>query len=245
MRQKLINVGLITVRNEAEDIRGWAKEMQYFCKKVVCVIDPESSDDTEKILQEEFPQVIIEYQDRSLGDSDEDHKGKERKLICHANFEKYIKKYVKVGEWYMEMAPDERLDPKEFLLIEKDLKFAMENKFEALVFPNYYTYKDNLETIIDWYAHFIFGHLRQTKFKILKGNFTKGLKPHSASAGFPKEQYDTVAGFYHFCWMKDTRPVFRGWRDVVEYDTFKTKKFICPIKDWKNIPELNNEGEFI
>ncbi len=245
MRKKLINVGIITVRNEAEDIRGWAKEMLYFCKKVICVIDPETTDFTEQILRNEFPQIIIEYQDRSLGDSDEDHQGRDRKLICHANFEKYLKKYVSVGEWFMEMAPDERLDPNEFKLIETDLKYAIDHDYEGLVFPNYYTFKNDLETIIDWYAHFLYGQLNQSKFRVLKENYSKGLKPHSSSIGFPEKRYDTLAGFYHFCWVKDTRPPFGGWRDIQEYNTFKTKKHKCPFKDWKNMPELNNYGELI
>jgi len=245
MRKRLINVGLIAVRNEAEDIRGWAKTMLYFCKKVVCVIDPGSSDNTEEILRTEFPQIIIEYQDRSLGDSDDGHMGKKRKLICHANYDKFLKQYVNVGEWHMEMAPDERFDPKEFALIEKDLKYAMENGHNGLIFPNYYTFKENYETIIDWYSHFIYGSIRQMRFKILLPEFSKGLNPHSSSDGFPENYHDTLAGFYHFCWMKETRPPFAGWRDEIKYNNFKTLKYKNPINDWKNMPDLDNNGELI
>ena len=53
-----------------------AKESLFFCEKVVCIIDPETTDKTESILRKEFPQIIIEYQDRSLGDSDDGHQGK-------------------------------------------------------------------------------------------------------------------------------------------------------------------------
>ena len=245
MSVKLIDVGLICMRNEEEDIVGWAKESLFFCKKVVAIIDPETSDNTEQILRDRFPSIIIEYQDRNLGDSDDGNEGMDRNMICHINYTYGLKRHVKPGEWIMELAPDERLIPSEFNLILEDIKNAKKNNYDGLVFPNYFTPRGDLNHVIDWYDHFYWGNLRQIKFWEYKEGYVKNKHPHSDQKKFCVNFSDTGAGFYHFCYVKNSRVPFGGWRDNLKYKTLPMIERENPFKDWREMPELNDQGELI
>ncbi len=243
--KKLIDVGLITMRNEAEDIRGWAKESLFFCKKVVAVIDPETTDSTEAILSVEFPEIIIEYQDRTLGDSDDENQGATKQMICHANYTRAIHRHAQPGDWIMEMAPDERLVPAEFEMILHDLKIAQSEGYDGMLFPHYYTPRGDLNHVIDWYTYFCWGALKQIKFWKLREGYFKNIPPHSDQINFCKKLYPTYAGFYHFCYVKNSRKAFGGWRDNPRYADFEVIPHTNPFPNWRTIPELNNKGEFI
>lgn len=243
--KKLIDVGLIAMRNEAEDIIGWAKESLFFCKKVIALIDPETTDNTEQILRDRFPSIIIEYQDRTLGDSDDGNEGTDRNMICHANYTAGLKRYVKPGEWVMEMAPDERLVPAEFNLILNDLKFLQENGYDGLVFPSYFTPRGDLNHVVDWYALFLWGALKQIKFWQYKEGYMKNKNPHSDQRKFCVNFSDTIAGFYHFCYVKNSRVPFGGWRDKQKFKHLPIVEHENPFIDWREMPELNDQGELI
>lgn len=244
MNEKLIDLGLICMRNEAEDIRGWAKESLFFCRKVIAIIDPETSDDTEKILRSEFPQIFVQYQDRELGDSDDGIKGPKKQMRHHLNYTKGLQEHAIPGDWIMEMAPDERLVPSEFDMILEDIKYMQLNGYDGLVFPNYFTPIGDLNHVIDWYSHYLWGDLKQVKFWKYKEQYEKGAPPHSNQTGFCNKLYDTDAGFYHFCYVKDTRIPFSNWRDVQDYKFFNRTEHQNPFPDWKNMPELDHKGEF-
>lgn len=242
---KFISLSLICMRNEAEDVIGWAKESLYFAKKVVAIIDPNTSDGTEKILREQFPEVIIEYQDRNLGDSDDGHIGESKNMICHANYTEGLKRHAKPGDWIMELAPDERLVPSEFDMILNDIQSAQKEGYDGLVFPNYFTPRGNLNHVIDWYSYFLWGGLNQVKFWEYKEGYQKNKPPHANQINFCFNPYETDAGFYHFCYVKYSRRPFGGWRDNQDYAKFKVVEHENPFKDWRTIPELNNQGKFL
>lgn len=59
---KPVEWGIVCARNEAEDIRGWAKTMLYFAENIICCVDPTSMDNTAFILETEFPEIQIVWQ---------------------------------------------------------------------------------------------------------------------------------------------------------------------------------------
>jgi hypothetical protein len=135
---KPIKQGFGTIRNEEKCIRGWAKLMLLFCDKVTALIDPQTSDNTEKILKTEFPEIICEYQDRRLGDSDYGKEGKMKSLIMHNNHTKFVHERLEENEWFMTIAADERYSLESISALQDDLRYAQKHHFGAIASERLY-----------------------------------------------------------------------------------------------------------
>jgi len=129
---KIINVGLCTIRNEEKYIKDWIEMLSVFCERVVILLDPATTDKTEEIAKQ-YPIVEIYYQYRSLGDSDEDHQGKDCKLIMHVNKTKWIQENIPDGDWFVEIAADERFNPSDYEMLKSEILHAKKHGFDALV----------------------------------------------------------------------------------------------------------------
>jgi len=235
--QKLIDFGLIPARNEAEDIRGWAKTSLFFCKEVFCIVDSKSSDAMIQILRDEFPEVQIIYQNLSWGDSNDVKRGLKGEMSSHISWEYWVNRLAKIGNWFMILAPDERLDPSEWPMILEDLKKAQKTDCDGLSFPKYCTFYPDEDHVIDWHSEFAIA--LQIKFYKYTGIFEKGVGAHAGyKRGFPTKVYPTKAGFYHYCYVKDSRIPFGRWRDIQRFKGFPLIELKNPVKNWRNMDEI-------
>lgn len=241
---KPVEVGLCSIRNEEEDIRGWAKTMLFFCKEVFALVDPNTTDNTLKILKSEFPDVKVILQDRSLGDSDNDIKGPEEKLIMHGNLNKFISEEIDTSEWYLLFGADERFNPVEFPKIVEELAFARSKIYDALYWTNHNMhqfYPDDQHALLINPPDF---RLRQFKFMKKKKHFYHNLKPHHGLKN-PVQPQLSETQWFHYCFVKNSRKPFTYWRDQKRLKFFPTYPILNPIPDWRDLPMLNNKGEFL
>jgi len=233
---KCVEWAIVCARNEAEDIRGWAKTCLYFAQKVLCVVDPATSDNTAAALQKEFPTVRVAWQDRSLGDSDNDTKGEKKQLICHANFERAINENMRPGEWVLMLAPDERFRPDQWEAIAKMVKMVRESDLAGgITFPSIHNFITET-ACIDYYHTFRFGALTQLKFMQYTGAWRKGHTPHSGY-DLPPRLFVSPFPMYHYCWLKTTRVPYGTWRDNQTYREYPRYFLPNPIQNWRDLSD--------
>jgi len=129
---KPIKYGFCTIWNEERCIRGWAKQLLALCERVTAIVDPNTTDKTVDILKTEFPAVEILWQDRSLGDTDYTHQGEKGEFIMHRNQTKFVHDNIKEGEWFIDMAADERFSNASVPILISDLKYAQKHNYGAV-----------------------------------------------------------------------------------------------------------------
>lgn len=225
-------------RNEAEDIRGWAKTMLYFADHVICCVDPTTTDATVEILHTEFPTIQIIYQNRTLGDSDNEIQGDDKVLIAHKNLEFIINEFVKEGEWVLMQAPDERFDPADWYNIAEMVRFVRTTPYQGISFPSIHTFAPGDATrCIDYYAKFKWGNLIQLKFMQKHGYWHKGGPPHSGY-DVPDPLYISPFPLYHYCWLKQSRTAYQTWRDQTQYAHYPLYACPNPMVDWRNLEDV-------
>jgi len=245
--EKAADIGMATLRNEAEDIRGWAKTMLYFCNEIYALIDPETTDNTEAILKSEFPSIKILKQDRSLGDSDNAIEGDKHILIMHANYNYFINELVDDGEIFFLFSADERFYPGQLPIIEQEIKWMREHPaWNSWYIPqkNMYQFYPDEFHVIDFSKYF--SKLQQFKFFRKVAEYKHGLPHHSGwnwRAFTPAIK--SKASWFHYCFVKTSRPAFQFWRDQKEFKKYPKENFNNPISNWRNLPELNNKGDLI
>lgn len=247
MSEKPVKWAICTIRNEEECIIGAARSALYFAENVLYCVDPNTSDKTIPILKERFPNIIIELQDRSLGDSDNEIKGESKSLICHANLERMINKYVKDGEWVLMMAPDERFNIKDFHNIGKMIKGVDKLGYKGISFPSIHTFApESNSKCIDYfdYYKFSYGSLIQIKFMKKNGDWHKGKKPHSGY-DVPQPFFTSPYPMYHYCWLKKSRKAYKTWRDLKQFEHYPLYDHLNPMFGWRLMDYLNNSGEII
>lgn len=249
---KLIPIGLCTIRNEAQGIEGWAKMMLHFCDRVVALIDPHTSDNTEQILREKFPTVEIVFQDRSLGDSDDDTEGETHKTIMHANKSKWVQENIEDETWFMEMAADERFFPNYWEQLEQEIRFAQTHKFDAIIHrsliepipvdTNQLLFKGGqwqldinipfvhndypLRYCIDWGFMYT---LRHSRFQLKHFNWQQNDQPHH---GFKNSAFNplvSLAPIYHFHRVKYNQIMPNSWRDNLGAMNAVIKKYNAKV----------------
>ncbi len=131
-------------RNEAEDIVGAVKEGLIFAQNVWVIVDPDSTDDTLKILKETFgsnERVHVEFQIKKDYMQDDSHPGKfkdgEGCIAVHWNMSFWVNRIVREGEWFHFIAPDERYAPKDYLEVCFHVRRAMQLGFESVAGPDH------------------------------------------------------------------------------------------------------------
>lgn len=129
---KPLQHGFMTLRNEASCIRGWAKTMDLFCEKITALIDPTSTDKTETILKAEFPAIDIQYQDRSLGDSDYSTQGENKSFIMHNNQTAFVQKQIEDDAWFMILAGDERYALEDIQALMYEIQYCKKHGFGCI-----------------------------------------------------------------------------------------------------------------
>ncbi len=131
--KKAVRIGFSCIRNEEQAIAGWAKMMDYFCEEVYVILDPDTSDKTLDILLTLPYDIKISYQDKSLGDSDDGGLGPKHELTMHIEQNNFVKKNIKIGEWFLSIDCDERYHPHDWYRIMNELKFAELHDFDTLM----------------------------------------------------------------------------------------------------------------
>ena len=238
MTNKSVEWAIVCARNEAEDIRGWAKTMLYFADQVICCLDPASTDNTYEILHTEFPQVQIIWQDRTLGDSDNHTEGPNKILIAHKNLEKMINACMHDGEWVLMQAPDERFDPTDWPMIADMVRFIRKTPYRGITFPSIHTFApNNPRQCIDYYERFDWGNLIQLKFMKKMGYWHKGGPPHSGYTR-PDPLFTSALPLYHYCWLKESRKAYETWRDQTIFTDLPLYDWPNPIPDWQNLGDI-------
>ena len=236
---KCIEWAIVCARNEAEDIRGWAKTCLYFAEHVICCVDPASTDNTAEILQKEFPEVQLIYQNRTLGDSDNEIQGKDKILIAHKNLEFIVNEFVKEDEWVLMLAPDERFDPCDWYGIAEMVKFIRTTPYHGISFPSIHTFAPgDGSQCIDYYDHFAWGQLIQLKFMRMKGYWHKGGPPHSGH-DIPDPFFTTAYPMYHYCWLKRSRKAYQTWRDQTAFAQYPLYYCPNPMIDWRDLGDVH------
>lgn len=249
MQNKYIDVGLHCLMNEEKNVRGWAKLMLFYCKKVYAIIDPTTSDKTEEILRNDFPEINILYQDRSMGDSDYDIEGPQKSLIMHNNLTYFMNVLVQPDEWVMFLAADERFHPDHLFPIKFAIKVAQETKRDGIITSKMYEFYTK-----DDYVDFErIGPTAQVKFFKKPKTWLLNPQPHSNRSFFPQNGLKLDYPMYHYpnhrmnnkitnCW------VYQGNNNsytklIHRFGMIPTKK--CPrlIQNWADYPYLDNNGE--
>jgi hypothetical protein len=129
---KPLKHGFMTLRNEASCIHGWAKTMQIFCDKITALIDPTSTDKTEAILKSDYPNIDIQYQDRSLGDSDYSTRGEDGSFIMHNNQTAFVQKQIEDEAWFMILAGDERFALEDIPALMYEIEYSKKHGFGCI-----------------------------------------------------------------------------------------------------------------
>jgi len=233
MEKKLIPIGVCTILSEEAYIEEWANMLNYFCEKVVALVDPTTNDNTVRILREKCPFVKIQYQDRSLGDSDNNNMGNTRTLIMHVNKSKWIQENVQLGEWFIEMAADERFDKRDYAQLEQEIRFAQEHGLNGIVHQQLYEPincydsqlifkngwfvdvsrkpKGKLCTgfVINWNISF---HLAHVRFQKKIGDWIQNNNPHSGFANKCKNTLMSTVPIWHYHRLKSGLGA-SCWRD--------------------------------
>lgn len=234
-KPKLIDVGFTTVLNEEECIRGWIKQALFFCKEVYILLDPTSTDDTKRIIQEEFPQVHLKYQDRTLGDADRNTPGKV--AIWHQNQNEFVKK-IPNGSWFMFYDCDERFDPRYYAQMYECIQQAQKANSEGLYTTVKYEHIMSEDYVVDFNAtinQMIFW--KKTKYTERQTDAHGGwLVPHTAiPMTFP---------FYHYSRIKENKKPFVWYDEIESSDYFQMQKRFghinysrinCTFRNWRDL----------
>ena len=247
-KEKPIDVGFQCIWNEAPIIRGWARTMLYFCKRVYAIIDPETDDETEKILEEEFPEINILWQDPSLGDSTDRVKGPQGHLQMHENNNAFVKEYIKENEWMLFLAADERFHPSEFETIVQELEQAKLNHQRGIVHYVLYDFIQDNTIYVKYHPGWI-NHLR---FYQKENQWIQRPGTHGGKIGIPnfKKCFSSESPLYHYhmilphkpdlCWRYtfaktcDFRTLERENNGKLPVNHYKGKAF----EDWKELESL-------
>jgi len=235
METKPIEWSIRAVRNEEEDILGWCKQALYFCQNVVVMVDPESHDKTYDLIKKHYPEIILLWQNRDLGDSDNKIQGKTGILIAHKNMEWVVNHYVKDGEWVYKGAPDERFDPKRWHIIAEEIRKVRKlDLADSVVFVTMHNFYPDENHCIDFYGVNRWGNYRYILFFKKDGYWTKGGPPHS-SCSQPSRMWWSMEPFYHYNWVKKSRKAFDVWRDKCQYKDYPQYELENPIPNWRRL----------
>ncbi|MHA1277122.1 MAG: hypothetical protein ACTSQ8_08045 [Candidatus Helarchaeota archaeon] len=241
-----IDIGIGVLLNEEEDVRGWAKTMLHFCNKVYALLDPKTEDNTYKILRYEFPNIEIIFQNWALGDSNNYIKGPKEILVNHKMLEWAINHLVKKGEFFMLLAADERFDPVEFPGIEYEIHLMKVDGYNGINFAKHmitYAPRDPVH-YINFYSRFSKDSLFQCRFqRKVKDWVLDGKSGRSMNYNLPL--IDSKFRFYHYCWLKRTREPYSYWRDRKEFADLPLSFHRNPLKEWRDMPMLDNNGDVI
>lgn len=251
---RYIDVGFHNALDEEEVVRGWAKLLLFFSKEVYILIDPDTTDNTEKILRDEFPQIHIRFQDLNLGDSNYYHQGPKKHLRMHMNSTHFVNNEIKDGQWIFYFAADERFHPDDLIKINKTIKIAQENNLDGVMIRKMKEFLTETECVE------LSKYFTVTQSKFFKKPTQKWIhnpKPHSGMSWFPsrKKRKDLFVPLYHYPQYKNKQKLWDNWVYKGYNTTFKRlqKKFGIiplhtpskPILKWKEYPYLNNEGKLI
>lgn len=236
---KAVDLGFATIRNEAPIIRGWAKTMLYFCERVVALVDPVTDDGTVKILREEFPAIEIVWQDRSLGDSDDDIIGPEKRLIMHENIDRFTKDNIRDGDWVLCLSADERYHPAHFHVLEKELRWAKKNDNDALSHSRMYEYNGDTDHYTDY----------ETCLRIAQKHFMRPdmsvwnvkSETHEGNDWKPVNPLESSVPFHHYSFVLPHKPK-HGWRyeqNCTAYELLRERYGKIPVREYKG-PKIDD-----
>jgi hypothetical protein len=238
---KPLDWAIRTVRNEAECILGWAKQALYFCDKVVAIIDPDTTDKTEELLRTYYPEVLILWQDRSMGDSDNQTKGKTGALIAHVNLEYWVNKLVADGEWFYQCAPDERFNPTQWPAIAEEIRMVRRlGLAQGIFYTTMHNFYPDETHCIDYYSQsFVqWGTYRYFEVWEKDGPWHKHAGAHTGSAVNPhyRRWWWSLYPFYHYNWL--IRPMTHTWRyDQIQNRYASLPQYFLqnPIPHWRTL----------
>jgi len=253
-------------RNEAEDIVGAIKEGLFFAENVWVIVDPDSIDETVKIIKKTFKtsRVHIEKQikdpakilalDPSAGTEFHDesftghlHDGSGR-LYMHWNITYWTNQIVKPGEWWHWISPDERFAPRDYHEIWYWVRYAQEFGYEAVYTVDHLFVQDEVTGhSYDWCIWFTNPGTPHHFLKMTPAGWKKGLGAHTGCT-LPelRKRFKMPVSHYHFAYIKSTRIPFKGPRDHPEYQFSPRYQFYNPMNDeWRDLPDVDCEGNLI
>lgn len=238
-------IGISPIKDEEECIRGWYHNIKHFCDWVIALVDPRSSDNTIKILQnfaKTDKHLLILSQNLSLGDSTREVKGIKGEITYIHNINMVIQWQPK-DSWLMWLAADERLDLRDKGEIMRKLEFAEKNSNDSIIFEIYDIYDEKYR--IGW-EHSGMDLIHR---KIFRPTARFGTTSHSGCTGI-NNPLKTNIPFYHFKYVRKRNRVC-WWTTEDKNNNKKTilnvpklmelipedKRLIkckIPFKDWRN-----------
>jgi len=263
---KLVPHSIMLARNEAEDIIGIIKEGLFFAENVWVIVDPDTTDDTVKIIQNIFKtdRVHVEYQikdinkireiDQSIDSDMQDEsfqghisEGKGR-LFMHWNITYWVNKIVKKGEWWHWVSPDERFAPRDYHEIWFWVRYAQNFGYEAVYTVDHLFIRDEItKQPYDWCIWFTNPGTPHHFLKMPENGWKKGLGAHTGCT-LPdvRKRFKMPVSHYHFAYVKESRIPFKGPRDHPEYQFQPRYQFYNPMDDdWRALPEVDVDGNLI
>jgi len=236
--KKNIEYGLCTVKDEELYVLGWIKMLKEFTNQQIVLLDPDTKDNTEKLIRDNYPDVKIVMQDRDLGDTDNNTKGESNINIMHVNKTKWIRENINDGEWFIEMACDERFNPEDIPVLKKEIEYAQKYNYDAIIHRNMYepipgllknvkyifnklyyildeddsncNVNDELELqySINW------NRLRQIRFQKKYPNWKQNYQPHSGFSGRSFNPMYSKVPLWHFHRIKYNKILASNQRDA-------------------------------
>jgi hypothetical protein len=236
---KVIKVALCTVRNEEKTIYGWLKMLSVFADRIVILFDPETNDNTERVIadfKKEYPniQIDFEYQDRMLGDSDNKIAGKTHNTIMHVNKTKWVNEHINENDWFIDMGCDERFSPSDIEELIKEVEFAKTHGLDAVLHRTMYEpipanitqlCSKNSQIFVDTempyngvneigYNYSIdWQGIHHIRFQRKGKKWIQNANPHSSFQGQGLNPLYSNVPLWHFHRIKYNSQVATSWRD--------------------------------
>jgi len=203
-------IGFAPILDEAECIRGWAKNIRLFCDEVYALVDPKTSDETIDILKKDCPWVIIDLQKSDLWES----------------IHQFLRTYVEELKWCLWLNADERLHPAQVEPIRRLVDLASSSNYDAISLGIVDLYPDIFHRLaFEKVPNFQFVHK-----KIFRR--TTNLRFYPDIPGAETGLYNTLSSqfpFWHFGYLKKNPN--KKWVGLNITD--KTCSTSIPFKNWQ------------
>jgi hypothetical protein len=230
-------IGFSPIYNEIECIEGWYNNIKEFCDEIWAIYDPRSDDGTNEYLfkLEKEGKIKLFKQNISVGDSMRTIRGIFDEITYLIEVNRFISENIKIDEWFLWLAADERIDPINTNRLRWMVDQADVNNFDGVVLDLYDMYPDEIHRVA--YEN-ILGELNHVKFVKRTHRLKYGIRAHDGADGHYKTMKSRIP-FYHFGYIKSTKAEnwWRKWDGLNNLNKVKEEErfieVLNPFENWR------------